>query len=77
LFLLKYVLLYAFNIDIFNFSTPKGQWIGIGIGVFVMYTLYHEVVSGDFVKLGAEAAYDQGDNRRRIAQQRIGISKRV
>ena len=62
--LLRYILLYLFQIDIFDYKSQRGQIVGIVGFVVVLGTIYSEVTSGGARRLGAEIVYDKGDARR-------------
>ena len=68
IFMLYLVCKYVFGIDIFDFSSPRGKWIGGGIVAVLLYSFYTVLFeSKSLAQIGAYARYDPTDRRFQMA----------
>lgn len=59
------------GIDIFDFSTPRGRWIGYGIAALALYFFYVGIMEGGSSELGVSAVYAPNDSRRARVEAEI------
>ena len=60
----QHVVQALFGINIFDFSSPRGRLIGIGLTMMFLFFVYTSIDDGEVQKIGAMAAYEQGSQQR-------------
>jgi hypothetical protein len=53
-----------FGINIFDFSSPTGRYIGIGLTMLFLFFIYTSIDDGEITKIGAMAVYEENSAQR-------------